>query len=555
MRLRNSIVFRIQVVFLFSILIFSNVPQSSDTLLIKIDKRQKVSPPAQWLAEIQPVQELETCWIAKASSLMVANLQNAGFLLEVLDVNPEGKPYYLVYAPRPERLEELRNFGNVRAVESRVRLFWTGDEGVRDVLPAYFQLKRLPSEIPLPLEIETEAARKEVPGERKFVQRIPFDQRVWMMANQVSTENLRDCIQSLQNFQTRYTSIVNCELSGDYIYNFFSQAGIQSEYDPFSFYPSYSSRNIIGILPGKTAPECIVIVCAHYDSTSDDRNVLAPGADDNGSGTAAVMELARIMTGYSFDFTLKFICFSAEEWGLYGSKHYTQEAKQRGEKIIGVINMDMIGYADILPEDLDIVANSRSEWLADQFIEFAGNYVPLEMRKLINASIIGSDHSPFWDMGYCALLGIEDEPLNNPYYHKTTDTLDKLNMDFVTAVTKASLAAAACLAQPENTPSPPSGVTAHSQISSSLFTDFKTVHINWNPVQGQQITGYNIYRTTTSHANYKKISSLPVSQTSFKDEFLNTNTAFFYVITAVDSEGRESNYSEEVKDDEDNANE
>jgi Zn-dependent M28 family amino/carboxypeptidase len=204
----------------------------------------------------------------------------------------------------------------------------------------------------------------------------------------------------------------------------------------------------VATLPGKIAPQRVVIICAHYDSTSNQSTTLAPGADDNASGTAAVMEIARVLANTSFDYTIKFICFSAEEWGLYGSKHYAQEAKSREEKIMGVINLDMIGYADLMPEDLDVFVNQTSEWLANRHIIMGKLYGPLDILKTINPSMKSSDHSAFWDQGYNAMLGIEDYGLKNPYYHKTTDTFDTLNMDFATSVTKIALTVVADLAQP-----------------------------------------------------------------------------------------------------------
>jgi len=550
MHFKKFNLFKIFVFLLLSIFLFSSLPQSSDRILVKIPKRQENDLPRQLLPEIRAVQELDTCWITETSSFILSELEKIGISHEVLDTDLSGKSYFLVFVPSSAHLELLSNLGNVRVVENQTCLFWTTHEDVREVLPADFEIKRLPSQIPLPLRLESIPAR-EIRREEKLLRLARLNPRISLMVSQVSKENLSSFIQALQDFQTRYASTPNCEYAGTYIYNYFTQLGIQSEYDSFTFSSNYSSRNIIGVLPGKTAPDCVVIVCGHYDSYSTNRFVLAPGADDNASGTAAVMEMARIMRGESFDFTLKFICFSAEEWGLYGSKHYAQEAKQKREKIIGVINMDMIGYADRLPEDLNLFVNQNSDWLGNKYILAANAYVPLEIQKTINASMTYSDHAPFWDQGYSALLGIEDYPLNNPYYHKTDDTLNKLNMDFATTVTRASLAAAADLAQPESAPAAPSGVTAHSQVSSSLFSSTKTTFLNWK-ASGGQIAGYNIYRTSTSHANYKKINSTLVTKTSYADYFLTPSTAYYYVITAVDSQNRESNYSEEVRDDENN---
>jgi Zn-dependent M28 family amino/carboxypeptidase len=277
-----------------------------------------------------------------------------------------------------------------------------------------------------------------------------YDPRTAALVGRVSTAALAANILTLQNFQTRYASYPGCEQAGDYLYAYFLALGLPTEFDPFTFSSNRSSRNVIAMLPGKASPEYVVILCAHYDSTTGSTTgpTTAPGADDNASGTAAVMEIARLLAGRSFDFTIKFICFSAEEWGLYGSKHYAQEARNAGEKILGVLNMDMIAYADALPKDLDLFVNPASEWLANWFVLCARQYVAIDLARSVDPSMRASDHSPFWDQGFSALLAIEDYSVRNPYYHKTTDLITTLNLDFATAVTKIVLAVASGLAQP-----------------------------------------------------------------------------------------------------------
>ncbi|MCJ7612359.1 MAG: M28 family metallopeptidase, partial [Candidatus Aminicenantes bacterium] len=326
--------------------------------------------------------------------------------------------------------------------------------------------------------------------------------------------------------------------------------GLPAEYQSFTFGGKpYTTRNIVATLAGKSSPEQEVIVCAHYDSYSNHASTQAPGADDNASGTAAVMETARILAGHSFDFTVKFICFSAEEWGLYGSEYYAVQAAQNDEKIVGVVNLDMISYAPSLPEYLDLYINAESGWLADRFTASANNYAPLTVRTIIDASATWSDHSSFWDQGYSALCGIEDS--DNPYYHTVNDTFSTLNMDFAASITRAAVAAAADLAQPTYVVPTPAGLQARSQVSSSLFDSVKTVYLNWNSVSGA-ISGYNIYRTTTPHSNYRKLNSAPVTDLSYVDQGLSSETTYYYVVTAVDDQGRESNFSQEVRDDENN---
>jgi hypothetical protein len=228
--------------------------------------------------------------------------------------------------------------------------------------PAYFRIKRLLLEDRRAFALEAvraEDRREERPAVGPAA---APDPRIAQLVAQVSKSNLTADIQALQNFQTRYTSTAGCESAGTYLYNYFVQLGLPCEYDPFSFSSNrYSSRNIVATIPGRTTPAQEVVVCAHYDSYSNQSSSLAPGADDNASGTAAVMEIARVLAGTAFDFTVKLICFSAEEWGLYGSRHYAQTAKSQGEKILGVINLDMIAFSDTAPRSRRkaMASNSR----------------------------------------------------------------------------------------------------------------------------------------------------------------------------------------------------
>jgi Zn-dependent M28 family amino/carboxypeptidase len=195
--------------------------------------------------------------------------------------------------------------------------------------------------------------------------------------------------------------------------------------------------------PGTSSPR---FPAAFHPSTSSSSALITTPLRERRPGRPRLP--ARILSGGAFDFTLKFVCFSAEEWGLYGSQHYAQAARQAGAKILGVLNMDMIAYTDVVPEDLDLFVNEASAWLVYRFMLCAKQYVAIDLSSALNPDVRASDHSSFWDQGYCALLAIEDYPVTNPYYHKTTDVLATLNLDFAATVTKIVLAVAAGIAQP-----------------------------------------------------------------------------------------------------------
>ncbi|MGB7295075.1 MAG: M28 family peptidase, partial [Candidatus Aminicenantales bacterium] len=246
------------------------------------------------------------------------------------------------------------------------------------------------------------------------------------------------------------------------------------------------------------------------------------------------------------DFTVRFIAFTAEEIGLVGSRVHAAEARAHNENIIGVINLDMIAYPDGLPEDLEIIVNPASEWLAARFLGVCESYGLVDVNRVVDASIIYSDHSPFWDLGYAALLAIEDYPVQNPYYHHTTDTIDTLDFGFFRESARAALALLAELAQPVRAgyPVAPDELRAASYSYSSLFNSFRNIRLSWASRPGA--AGYNVYRSCIPHQDYQKLNSSLVASTAYLDRYLRTDNSYFYVVTTVGPDGRESNYSQQA---------
>ncbi|MDD8028846.1 MAG: M20/M25/M40 family metallo-hydrolase [Acidobacteriota bacterium] len=531
------------------LLVFSSAAPPEDTVLFRIERADLDRLSADAAAGLFVVQELQTCLLASGPAALPGELAEAGVPAVVLDGKAEGKIYFLVRTPRPEEGDILVGLGTAVPLEERVWLFSPASGDPREIIPPAFRLKRLD------LDRSVVWSRGAPAGETAAgaVEAVVPDPRIFEWVARVSKSKLTETIQSLQNFQTRYASTAACENAGTFLYNRFVQLGLACEYETFTFsWAQRQSRNIIATLPGKAVPNRVVIVCAHYDSISDEPETLAPGADDNASGTAAVLEIARVLAAAPLDYTVKFICFSAEEWGLYGSSFYAQRAKSRGERIVGVINMDMISYTDSDDPLLEVYVNPASRWLADQYLEAAEIYAPLAASKITDSSATWSDHSPFWDQGFAALCAIEESAGRNPYYHETTDTLDKLNMNYCTSVTRASLASAADLARPHVVrPAPPTGLQARSEIISSLFAAVKSVSLAWDAGPAS-VAGYNVYRTTTSGGGHVKINSRLLSEPRFSETMLDPATTYFYEVTAVDGQGLESDGSDEVRDDQNN---
>jgi hypothetical protein len=521
-------------------LVFSLFSYSRPLLLVQIAKETPGVVDLLRARQTEVLQELETCYLARADREELTLLRKAGLSVAVLDRDSRGKEYFLVPSLSPGGQRALARLGHVLPVEPKLYLFWTDRGDPLGLLPQGIERKPLPRSSILRFLRTCREPEIGALGLRA-------NDVITSLISQVSRANLRSDVQSLQSFGTRYTSTPNCELAGQLILNYFQSLGLESWFEPFTFGAGTSSRDVVAELRGQTDPDEIVIICGHYDSTSGEPTVLAPGADDDASGVAAVMEAARILAGHPFDFTVRFIAFSAEEWGLYGSSAYAAEARASSERIIGVINLDMIAYADIMPEDLDVIVNDVSRWLADRVGQIAAAYTGLAVRKIVDASFVYSDHASFWDQGYSAFCAIEDADVTSPYYHTPGDTVDTLNFDFFEDAARTALAALSDLAQPIRLgyPRTPAGLTADSTTYTSAFTAIKNVNLTWLAVD--DAAGYNIYRSDYPHSGFAQINASPVQTAGYADRALTAANDYYYVVTAVWPGGAESNFSRVVE--------
>ncbi|UCE27722.1 MAG: M28 family peptidase [Candidatus Coatesbacteria bacterium] len=171
--------------------------------------------------------------------------------------------------------------------------------------------------------------------------------------------------------------------------------------DPEFFYPTW--ENVIAEIEGTVSPDEVIIICGHYDSKSEDPYHLAPGAEDNASGSGGVIAAAEAMAGYEYESTVRFIAFSGEEEGLVGSTAYAEAMAEKGENIVAVLNMDMVAYLDEPVYDIKVEYNEPSTDLLEAIIDAGAVYTPsLDICPELYEPR-GSDHMPFWDNGYRAV--------------------------------------------------------------------------------------------------------------------------------------------------------
>ncbi|NTW23563.1 MAG: M20/M25/M40 family metallo-hydrolase [Lentimicrobium sp.] len=221
--------------------------------------------------------------------------------------------------------------------------------------------------------------------------------------------------------------------AADFIFEKFEELGYTPEIQTFN---GVRGENVIATKIGTKYPEKEFIICGHYDNMPSGST--APGADDNASGTVAVLEAARILSSFDFDYTLRFAAWDEEEIGLEGSYAYAQTAYFQGHEILGVLNLDMIAWDSDNDYTYTIATNDLSQAFTNDYIATTALYQPQFEHNYYFTT--ASDHASFWDYGYPAMLAIEDWYDFNAYYHTTGDDIDILNMDYYVAFVRAAIA-------------------------------------------------------------------------------------------------------------------
>jgi hypothetical protein len=231
------------------------------------------------------------------------------------------------------------------------------------------------------------------------------------------------------------------DLAADYIKARYIRYGLTVEDQVFSS----TGRNIIATQTGINTPDSIYIICAHYDA------VTSYCADDNASGVAAVLEAARILSEYCFDYTIIYASWDYEEDGQLGSQYYAQQAYANGDKIAGVLNMDMIGYDSNDDRKFEIHTNSFTSSLAlkNALVSTISNYSLSLDPVVVNPGATGSDHGPFWTRGYGAVCVSElfFHGDANPYYHSSNDRISHFNLNYFKELARVNIGTLATISK------------------------------------------------------------------------------------------------------------
>lgn len=247
----------------------------------------------------------------------------------------------------------------------------------------------------------------------------------------VDQASIKEDVEMLSNYKTRLVGTSDNQKATAQIKEILKNLGFSVSQ------PCYKENacSIVADKAGDGSTEGVIMIMAHLDSVGKD----FAGADDNASGVAVMLEVARVLKDYGNKKTIRFFATNGEESGLYGAQHYAEVLKKNGDirKMILAINMDMVGYNSNSVVELE--TDSQYSELANWFAALALTYTNLKSKITIGAW--GSDHVPFIKGGVPTLLTIEDWSTKTPCYHQACDKPATLNYGYAAQIAKLNLAA------------------------------------------------------------------------------------------------------------------
>ena len=250
------------------------------------------------------------------------------------------------------------------------------------------------------------------------------------MMNQVNMDSLQATVQYLQDYNSRIWNSQNAFDASDWIAARMQALGLEVEQQAFNastwLGSGQAAPNVIGIQRGTVYPDVYVVCGSHFDSFSWEAysgGGNAPGADDNATGVASVLESARIMTQYEFEYSIIYCAYGCEEMGLYGSEAYASRCQQQSMEILGYFNNDMNGYlyGDVIHIDC-IYPNSVAP-IGDYYMNIGNVYFPELPIRHVNFNDGDSDHTSFNNHGYMGIYPFEDYQHYSPYIHTPNDLI------------------------------------------------------------------------------------------------------------------------------------
>lgn len=299
------------------------------------------------------------------------------------------------------------------------------------------------------------------------------------IVNKVSGDSIFGIISKIEHFE-RYT-LSNDTGCSNYLKKRFEKFHFDTIY--FQYYNPDWLPNIIAVKYGILHPDSIYVAGAHYDSYK----VGAPGADDNGSGTSGIIEIARVFADCKFKKTMFFTLFSGEELGDYGSKAFVDSLANNNNHVSAMLDLDMIAYVNPGDDtDVSICVNTLSLGLMNKYIQSSAAHVPglSYVVDSTSTNVIYSDQKSFWQKNIPALFLIDESDIHGPNFnyhvHTPDDTVGLSANSSILAeeITRSAAATLINLAEIETTSFPVIPVSYRSMFEVYPNPATDVVHIN-----------------------------------------------------------------------------
>ncbi|MBK8987126.1 MAG: M20/M25/M40 family metallo-hydrolase [Chloroflexi bacterium] len=383
------------------------------------------------------------------------------------------------------------------------------------------------------------------------------DPEIQALLDAVSPQQLVGYVQTLEGFGTRNTfSLTDRPDFGIgaarlWIYNEFLRVGngrLQVEFDSFPLTLdglTTDQQNVIATLPGSGAAPGAIILVAHYDSRAinpNDGSSRAPGANDNGSGVAAMLEIARLLSSQTWNQDIIFIAFAAEEQGRHGSRHYVTNRLVDRAGVDAVLDLDIVGGRPGIPQSVRVFSPGPDTSLPRQlgrYLDFVGGlYLPTFDVTLVDAVDREgrySDHISFLEVGIPALRLTEsiEDPNRN---HTALDTSEALDYSYLRQISQLSLAAIANMAGAPPQPAPP---------AVSPLAEPGAFVLSWpvDPLADGYVLSFRPVGTA-DYAPFRFVAARDAGQVAITD--LVPGTTYALSMAALTANGRVSLFSPEV---------
>jgi Tol biopolymer transport system component len=302
----------------------------------------------------------------------------------------------------------------------------------------------------------------------------PISATVRKVVDTVSTARIYGYEKALFDFDSKHISRPGNRRAGEYLFETYKSFGYAPEYQWFENRTADGGRtaNVIATLKGTVNPELVYVVSSHYDSVA-----AGPGADDDSSGTAALLEAARVLAANPMPATIVFASFTGEESGLLGSREYVRRAVESKTRMVGALNNDMIGWAN--DQRLDNTIRYSNPGIRD-----IQHGAAMLFTKLITYDALyfkSTDAAAYYDAYGDIVGGIGSHPvLSNPHYHQAHDLLEFVNHQLIAETSKTTVATLMLLA---SSPSRLNNLKIDSRSAAGIT-------VSWDPAAEKGVTSY-----------------------------------------------------------------